>query len=221
MDQCLRDVMLAQPMPGELLLILPKDSEALLMTEAFDLAHQVFNELDLRVEDDASDFEDYTMDECKSNFHKLCAALHWKIADSVLYQTIARSGGILPMILQDQTHIEDIVYVWFDLTIAMQVQIADTTSTKHYIVPLLLLGACEKDMSSQESYARLITCLDFVFDHQDKMFALDNKILLPKDWIDNALEALANGVSRYAVYMRGVAQQAAINLQRVDDFEGA
>ena len=104
MDQCLRDVMLAESMPDQLLAILPKDSEALSMKEASDLAYQVFDDLDLQVEEDAFDCKGY-MDELNSDLPGLCAALHWKLADSVLSQTISRFGGILALVLQDQTQI--------------------------------------------------------------------------------------------------------------------
>jgi len=229
---CLRDVMLAERMPDHLLAMLPEDSDAVLITEGFNLAQQVFDELALQAEEEGDEWgtEDYILDEIMSYLPNLCAVLHWKLADSVLRQTIARLGGILALILRDQTHIEEIVYVWVDLATSIAKLITDTDdeeseyqsineSTKRCIIPLGLLGACRKSLSALESYDRLIACLDFLLDHNNHTFAPDDEVLLPKDWIDNALEALANGVSRYAVYMRGVAQQAAINLQRADDIE--
>ena len=231
MDQCLRDVILAERMPDQLLKILPQDFEVVLMTEGSNTAQQALDDLDLRLEEDASNCEDYTMERLESKLPELCAALHWYIAESVLKQTIARFGGILALVLQDQNYIEEIVYVWLDFSINIRIIIADTRieqnfcqriseATKRYVVPLLLLGACREYKSAEESHERLHACLDFfLLDHRENMLAPENQVLLPKDWTESALEALAYGVSRYAVYMRSVAQQAAVNLQRDGDCE--
>jgi len=221
--QCLCDVMLAVHMPAELLKLLPDDSGSVLM-------QQILKQWDFEVEEDASDlpdYEDYTMfmAALRSDLPKLCAGLHWYIADIVLRHTIERFGGILAMVLRNQTHIEQFVYVWVDLGIIAQLLTADTSeeenffqsikeSTKHYVIPLILLGACREYKSARESHDRLTACLEFFLNQNEETFAPDDKLLVPKDWIDDALEALANGVSRYAVYLRGVAQQAALNLQR-------
>jgi len=87
-------------------------------------------------------------------------------------------------------------------------------STRRCSIPLGLLGACRKAQAALESFDRLTACLNFLLDHNSHTFAPDDEVLLPKDWIDDALGALANGVSRYAVYMRGIAQHAAANLER-------
>lgn len=232
MDQCYRDVLLAEPMPEHLLKILPGDSDAAIMAEGIDVAQLLLDDLDLQVDDDASKCAHYIMDEIKSELPYHCAGLHWKFADNLLSQTIERFGGILALVFEDQTRIEEIVYVWLDLVLSTAIYIGKTDdekleyqsmteSTKRSIIPLGLLGACRKSLSALESYDRLIVCLDFLLDHNNHTFAPDDKVLLPKEWIDDALEALANGVSRYAVYMRGVAQQAAINLQRAEEFEEA
>ena len=49
---CLRDVMLAERMPDHLLAILPEDFEAVLITEGFNLAQQVFDDLALQEEEE-------------------------------------------------------------------------------------------------------------------------------------------------------------------------
>jgi len=221
--QCLCDVMLAEHMPVELLKILPDDSEALLRQQFLDK----WNSKEEEDASDPSDCEDYTMAMAtlRSEVPKLCAGLHWYIADIVLRRTIERSGGVLSMVLQDQTHIEEIVYVWMDVAIGAMILVADTDderlefqsineSTRRHIIVLGLLGSCRKSLSALESYDRLIVCLEFLLDHNNHKFGPGKQTLVPKKWINHALEALANGVSRYAVYMRGIAQQAAINRQR-------
>jgi len=229
METSLCDVLLAEDMSDELLAILPENSETMWRAEASKLAEQVVDGLDFRAQAAPSTCESYIMAVIRTDLPRHVASLHTNLADNVIGHNIARFGHILAMVLQDQTHLEQVLYVWLDLTITLQMMAATgeeqrffqsiNEQTKRYLVPLLLIGACRKHLSAAESHVTLQNCLQYCLTYKEEMFSPDNEVLLPKDWIEQALHSLAFGVSRFAGHLRGIAMQASINLERHEEEE--